>query len=92
MLDVTDNERVEAPAKPASRTAKGRTRTRRTTESTRSTPARKLKVTRRLSTEGANPFEQIEWERRQASIGDDKGNTIFSQNDVLLWGTRHGRA
>ncbi len=82
MLDVTDNERVEAPAKATSRTAKGRTRTRRTTESTRSAPARKLKVTRRLSTEGVNPFEQIEWERRQASIGDDKGNTIFSQNDV----------
>ncbi len=82
MLDVTGNERIEAPAKPASRTTKGRARTRRTTESGRQTQPRKLKITRRLSTEGVSPFDQIEWERRHASIGDDKGNTLFSQADV----------
>jgi len=82
MLDVTGNERVEAPVKPTARTTKGRARTRRTTESGRPTQPKKLKITRRLSTEGVSPFDQLEWERRHASIGDDKGNTIFSQNDV----------
>jgi ribonucleoside-diphosphate reductase alpha chain len=82
MLDVTGNERVEAPAKPTSRTTKGRARTRRTTGSGRTSQPRKLKITRRLSTEGVSPFDKLEWERRQASIGDDKGNTIFSQKDV----------
>ncbi|MBL7076659.1 MAG: vitamin B12-dependent ribonucleotide reductase [Kiritimatiellae bacterium] len=82
MLDVTGNERVEAPVKPTARTTKGRARTRTTSESGRPTQPRKLKITRRLSKQGVSPFDQIEWERRLASIGDDKGNTIFSQADV----------
>src|SRR5438105_12636435 len=31
---------------------------------------------------GENPYDQVEWERRTASITDAQGNTIFEQKDV----------
>jgi ribonucleoside-diphosphate reductase alpha chain len=82
MLDVTDNENVEAPPTAKVRTSRPRPRSRRATESNRPARPQGLKITRRLSTEGTSPFDALDWERRLASIGDDKGNTIFSQNDV----------
>jgi ribonucleoside-diphosphate reductase alpha chain len=30
----------------------------------------------------ASPFDEIEWEKRKASITDDKGATVFTQDDV----------
>ena len=41
-----------------------------------------LAFTRRFSTEGVSPYDEIQWERRTASITDTKGNTIFEQKDV----------
>jgi ribonucleoside-diphosphate reductase alpha chain len=41
-----------------------------------------LSFTRRFSTEGVSPYDEVEWERRTASITDTKGNTIFEQKDV----------
>jgi ribonucleoside-diphosphate reductase alpha chain len=43
---------------------------------------RGLIFTRRFTTEGVSPYDAIEWERRTASISDQKGNTIFEQKDV----------
>ena len=37
--------------------------------------------TSNLST-GRNPYDEIEWEIRTASIGNDKGAVIFEQRDV----------
>ena len=31
---------------------------------------------------GATPYEQVSWERRTATIGNDKGSVIFEQRDV----------
>ncbi len=31
---------------------------------------------------GATPYEQISWERRTATIGNDKGSVLFEQRDV----------
>ena len=45
-------------------------------------PKRGLEFPRRFSTEGVSPYDQVQWERRTASIGDAKGNTIFEQKDV----------
>ncbi len=33
-------------------------------------------------TEGRTPYEEVEWETRTASIGNDKGSVIFEQRDV----------
>ncbi len=41
-----------------------------------------LTFSRRFSTEGVSPYDELAWERRTASITDTKGNTIFEQKDV----------
>jgi ribonucleoside-diphosphate reductase alpha chain len=38
--------------------------------------------TRRFTKEGVSPYDELQWERRTASITDTKGNTIFEQKDV----------
>jgi ribonucleoside-diphosphate reductase alpha chain len=41
-----------------------------------------LTFTHRFSKEGVSPYDEVQWERRTASITDAKGNTIFEQKDV----------
>ncbi len=41
-----------------------------------------LTFTRRFTTDGVSPYDQLQWELRTASITDTKGNTIFEQKDV----------
>ncbi|AQQ09014.1 Vitamin B12-dependent ribonucleotide reductase [Sedimentisphaera cyanobacteriorum] len=41
-----------------------------------------ISVKRYFSTEGKHPFDQIEWENREAVITDEKGNVIFKQEDI----------
>jgi ribonucleoside-diphosphate reductase alpha chain len=43
---------------------------------------RGLTFSRRFSKEGASAYDEVQWERRTASITDAKGNTIFEQKDV----------
>jgi ribonucleoside-diphosphate reductase alpha chain len=45
---------------------------------------RGVKVDYVLSKEGVSPFDEIEWERRKASITGDKGEAIFEQDDVEI--------
>jgi len=35
-----------------------------------------------LPTEKISPFDRVEWEKRSALIGNEKGVTIFRQDDV----------
>src|SRR6516164_11719319 len=41
-----------------------------------------LTFSRRFSTAGVSPYDELQWERRTASITDSKGNSIFEQKDV----------
>ena len=41
-----------------------------------------LRFTRRFSKEGVSAYDDVQWEKRTASITDAKGNTIFEQKDV----------
>jgi len=43
---------------------------------------RGLIFTRRFSREGLSPYDELTWERRTASITDQKGNSIFEQREV----------
>jgi ribonucleoside-diphosphate reductase alpha chain len=43
---------------------------------------RGLIFTRRFSTAGRSPYDDVQWDKRTASITDTKGNTIFEQKDV----------
>jgi ribonucleoside-diphosphate reductase alpha chain len=45
-------------------------------------PREGLTFARRFSREGVSPYDEMQWERRTASITDTKGNTIFEQKDV----------
>ncbi|WFB35148.1 vitamin B12-dependent ribonucleotide reductase [Kiritimatiellota bacterium B12222] len=45
-------------------------------------PTTKLQFKRVFSTQGVNPFDQVRWEKRTASISDDKGGVLFEQNNV----------
>ncbi len=41
-----------------------------------------ITVARYFTTDGVHPYEQIEWERRDAVISDSKGNVVFEQKNV----------
>jgi ribonucleoside-diphosphate reductase alpha chain len=41
-----------------------------------------LMFTRLFSTPGVSPYDEVQWEKRTASITDTKGNSIFEQKDV----------
>jgi len=43
---------------------------------------RGLIFTRRFTTEGVSPYDEVRWEQRTASIADKDGNCIFEQKDV----------
>src|SRR5580704_3746631 len=43
---------------------------------------RGLTFTRRFTREGVSPYDEVQWERRTASITDTRGNSIFEQKDV----------
>ena len=45
-------------------------------------PVRGLSIERVFTPDGRGPFDGIEWEKRKASITDDKGKTIFVQENV----------
>jgi ribonucleoside-diphosphate reductase alpha chain len=56
------------------------------TTSTRTTSQQKtapgLKMSRLFTRAGVSPYDEVEWDRRTASITDAKGNSIFEQKDV----------
>ena len=41
-----------------------------------------LKFSRYFTRAGVSPYNEVEWEKRTASITDAKGNSIFEQKDV----------
>src|SRR5260370_27355612 len=45
-------------------------------------PTLGLEFSRNLTRLGRNPFDEVEWEQRRIEIRNDKGNTIFLQEDV----------
>ena len=43
-----------------------------------------LAIERRYTTDGVHPYDAIEWERRSASIANDKGEILFRQDDCEI--------
>src|SRR5690554_5763401 len=41
-----------------------------------------LKFKRIFTTEGVHPYDEVEWEKRTASIGSETGKLVFEQRDV----------
>jgi ribonucleoside-diphosphate reductase alpha chain len=46
--------------------------------------AKGLKVERFYTKPGVHPFEEVEWQLREASFTDEKGETIFEQKEVEI--------
>jgi len=49
-----------------------------------SSAAAGLKFERFFSSDGTDPFDEIEWELRSAVIGNEKGEVVFEQRDVEI--------
>jgi ribonucleoside-diphosphate reductase alpha chain len=43
-----------------------------------------LTVERHFTRAGEDPFDNVEWEMRDATIGDEKGNLVFDQKEVEI--------
>jgi ribonucleoside-diphosphate reductase alpha chain len=43
-----------------------------------------LKVERRFTRPGVDPFDEVQWEMRTASITNEKGEVVFEQKDVEI--------
>ena len=82
MLDVREATAVEdGPQTVKPRSTRGRP-ARKAAEGEKGTKSKGVKVECVLSTDGISPFDELEWERRRASIADEKGGMIFLQDDV----------
>ncbi len=73
-----ENEKTTRESRKTKRRVGGQNATGRRT----ATGNKKWSVPRVFSTDGIHPFDQLEWEERTAAISDDKGRTIFEQNNV----------
>ncbi|MCB1889129.1 MAG: vitamin B12-dependent ribonucleotide reductase [Rhodocyclaceae bacterium] len=45
---------------------------------------RGMKVERFFTTEGVHPYDELEWEMRSATIANDKGETLFRQDNCEI--------
>ena len=43
-----------------------------------------LTIERYFTSPDVDPFDTVEWELRSATIGNEKGETVFEQNDVEI--------
>src|SRR5678815_1699269 len=74
-------------ASPAGQTVSSTTTT---TDSTDATRIRKVQASpglefpRFFSTAGTDPFDQVEWDLRDAIIGNEKGTVVFEQRGVEI--------
>jgi len=70
------------------RTSKLSSRTRNSRKEVMNTSRQKspkgMKIPTLFTRPGVHPFDDIEWERRKAVIKNDKGETVFEDNDVEM--------
>ncbi|MGD0833048.1 MAG: LAGLIDADG family homing endonuclease [Candidatus Dormibacteria bacterium] len=65
-------------------TGEGRRGARRNGGAKLETTAGGLRVERRFTREGVHPFDEVTWERRTASISNEKGEAVFEQTDCEI--------
>ncbi len=73
-------ETTKTPTKGGSRKV-GKTGEKATKRSSRGTG---LTIARHFTTPDVDPFDTVEWELRSATIANEKGETVFEQNDVEI--------
>lgn len=73
---------MEANETPNQTTGASRSSTRKPTK--RSSAGTGLKVSRHFTSPDVDPFDTVEWELRSATIANEKGESVFEQNDVEI--------
>ncbi len=81
MLEVTETAVLET-GNEGSRSARGTRGRRKGSAAERKPKAAGLKIDDLMTGKAAEPFGEIEWERRRAEIADGKGKVVFSQDNV----------
>jgi ribonucleoside-diphosphate reductase alpha chain len=80
--DAVDSGRGAVSKSSRGRLAQGRGRETRGRVRPGEGAAGALAIRRLFTADGRNPFDAMTWEKRKASIADDKGQTIFEQDGV----------
>ena len=80
MIDTS--EQVLADAPPQGRRRSPTVSASRSPKSTASAAKKTLSIQRTFSDPKTHPFDQVEWERRDAQISDDAGKIVFKQDNV----------
>ena len=82
MID-TREQVISSPATAAKRRSAGRVASNRSRPATNPRKSRKsLSIERVFSDAKVSPYDQVEWDRRNAEITDDSGKVIFKQENV----------
>jgi ribonucleoside-diphosphate reductase alpha chain len=83
MLDVRNATEISEPVVGAKPRPVDRTRgARKGLDAARKKNGKGMRFACHFSKPGVSPFDEVEWERRKASITDGAGKTIFAQDDV----------
>ena len=73
-----------APAGQTVSSSTGNTESAETTRSRKAQASPGLEFPRFFSTAGVDPFDQVEWDLRDAIIGNEKGTVVFEQRGVEI--------
>ena len=73
-----------APAGQSVTSSTGNTESAETTRSRKAQASPGLEFPRFFSTAGVDPFDQVEWDLRDAVIGNEKGTVVFEQRGVEI--------
>ena len=82
MIDVRDQILPSAPPQNRSQRLAGTARPAAKPSARNKPPNKTVPVDRVFSDSKVSPFDQLEWEKRNAEITDDGGKVIFRQNNV----------
>jgi ribonucleoside-diphosphate reductase alpha chain len=83
MLEVRESSEIKDGQQTAARVRSGKGRGgRKVGDSEKQKKTQGIRVNTILSKKEISPFDEVEWEKRKASITDDKGGVIFIQDDV----------
>src|SRR4051812_12724252 len=84
-VETRASQSVPAFMEPAAETDQSRASSPGSAEvRTRTTAARGLTFPRFFTQAGVDPFDEVEWELRDAIIGNERGQIVFEQRDVEI--------
>ena len=84
---MASEERTSGKSGMSGKSGKGETMKTTKSEKTKMTTPEKttgLTISRHFTSPDVDPFDTVEWEIRSATIANEKGESVFEQNDVEI--------